>query len=122
MEITSIINERILNESDNIKESFCNAKPYKHILLKDFLNASFLENILTEFPKVNAEELINEFGGTSKKHAVHDVRSIGKTFREWDDLLKSSGFIKWIESITGIEGLIYDPEYHGAGTHNNLHG
>ena len=66
--------------------------------------------------------MLSEFGDASSKHTVESILGLGPAFREWDGMLRSVEFIGWLEAVTGIEGLIFDPAYVGAGTHNNLHG
>ena len=39
-----------------------------------------------------------------------------------DKIISSRVFINLIESLSGINDLIYDPTYYGGGTHNNLSG
>jgi hypothetical protein len=41
---------------------------------------------------------------------LQDVRSIGPTFRRWDETLKSPAFISMLESITGIVDLLFEPQ------------
>ena len=123
LNMENIINPAHLKNTAAIADSFKNAFPFKHVLLENFLDASFLDAIRKEFPNPPPPaELKNEFGTRSLKHAVQDIRDLGETFRAWDKLLSSERFINWLSAITGIEGLLYDPEYHGAGTHNNMHG
>ncbi|MDH3650051.1 MAG: 2OG-Fe(II) oxygenase [Saprospiraceae bacterium] len=119
----NIINSTYIENAHRWGESFQAAQPFRHCLMTHFLREEFMKAILDEFPvPANPQDLRNEFGGKSKKHAVHDIRELGGTFRHWDAMLQSAPFIKWLSQITGIEGLLFDPEYHGAGTHNNLHG
>jgi hypothetical protein len=66
--------------------------------------------------------MVNEFGRKNRKFACHDVRSIGTTYRSIDDYISSPEFATIMEHITGIQNLLYDPEYHGAGTHDNMSG
>ena len=66
--------------------------------------------------------MLSEFGDRSLKHKVEDLSALGEPFQQWDALLKSKGFIAWLETVTGIPGLIFDPTYVGAGTHNNFCG
>ena len=37
------------------------------------------------------------------------------TYKKLDSLLQSEGFIDYLKSLTGIDGLIYDPTYQGGG-------
>lgn len=120
--IKNIINKEHLENPSTIFEKFKNAYPFKHVLLENFLEAPFLQTIRDEFPEPpSAEEMKNEYGRLNRKHTVQQIRDLGDSFKAWDDLLQSDEFIGWLSAATGIDGLIYDPEYHGAGTHNNLH-
>jgi hypothetical protein len=78
--------------------------------------------MLTEFPKPDPEKMKNEFGGVSGKYICKEVEKIGPTFKKIDDYIKSSEFLDLMSDITGIKDLLYDPEYHGAGTHENFPG
>ena len=120
--LCDVVNPELSLNIKYYQTQFHNADPFKHVLIKNFFNASFLGQILGEFPTPNTVKLQNEFGSGSKKHAVHNICTLGKAFRKWDSTVKSPEFIALIEKITGIPDLIYDPEYHGAGTHNNLEG
>mgnify|MGYP001303743991 CR=1 FL=1 len=119
--MNQFINAQYLQNTQALHEQFVNAWPFKHVFMENFLEPAFLQSVRREFPKP-PELLENEFGIVTAKHAVPNIRDIGPVFQAWDDLLKSEAFIAWVSAVTGIEGLIYDPEYHGAGTHNNMHG
>ena len=118
-----IISQETLNNLDGYAEEFNSAKPFKHVLMKNFFDDSFGRAILKNFPAIeNPECLINEFGDKSRKAAFHNVRDLGSVFVELDNYVKSPQFLKLMSRITGIPDLMYDPEYHGAGTHENLNG
>ncbi|MDH3650050.1 MAG: 2OG-Fe(II) oxygenase, partial [Saprospiraceae bacterium] len=123
MSVQEIINPKYIDQHAIVRDSFINGNPFKHFLFTDFLQDSFLDSILVEFPvPPDLNALKNEFGQSNRRHAVHKIIDLGPTFQAWDELLKSEKFIRWLCNVTGIPGLLYDPEYHGAGTHNNLHG
>src|ERR1051326_5710067 len=63
-----------------------------------------------------------EVGEKCRKFACHDVRSTGPTYRLVDDYVSSPEFASVMERVTGIQNLLYDPGYHGGGTHDNLSG
>lgn len=117
-----IVSENVTKDPASLAISFRTGDPFRHVLIEDFLTEDFLKAIHDEFPKPEPEDMRSEFGRKSRKHAVHDITTIGPAFRRWDDTLRSPEFVGMLEQITGIDGLIHDPEYHGAGTHNNMNG
>lgn len=117
-----VLNPKLVELAPSLAKRFRSASPFRHVLLKDFLAAPFLESVLRAFPEPVEAEMISEFGDRSLKHTVEDIRALGAPFVAWDALLQSRQFISWLERVTGIGGLIYDPNYVGAGTHNNFHG
>jgi hypothetical protein len=118
----NILSAQLLEKADSYRKQFDTAKPFRHVLITPFFAPAIAEAMLSEFPVPRESEMINEFGGKNRKFACHDVRSIGPTFRMIDDYISSPEFATIMERITGIQGLLYDPEYHGAGTHDNLSG
>ena len=110
-----IINSTLIDKSDQFNIDFTQASPFKHLSIENFLSKEFLKGILDEFPVPrDPNNLKNEFGQKSRKHAVHNIRSLGPTFERWDSFLQSKQFISWLSEITGIQDLLFDPEYHGA--------
>ena len=117
-----VLNPKLAKLAPSLAEQFQFASPFRHVLLTDFLTVPFLEAVLRAFPEPVEEEMISEFGDRSLKHTVEDIRALGESFVAWDAFLQSRDFIHWLETVTGIQGLIFDPHYVGAGTHNNFHG
>ncbi|MBU3566575.1 2OG-Fe(II) oxygenase [Polynucleobacter alcilacus] len=122
MVLEDFINKNIIDSVDDLRSRFLNAKPFKHLQIDNFFDPELVSKLIKDFPAPKKEEMLNEFGGVSLKHTVKDVRNISPTYQSLDDMVSSSDFIKFMENITGIHELIYDPSYFGGGTHNNLSG
>ncbi len=104
------------------QSSFMANKPFKHLVIDNFLLTEVAENMLKEFPGFDDKLAMNENGEVGRK-AVHEkVSGIGPTYKKIDALAKSKEFLGWVEQVTGINGLMYDPYYFGGGTHDNLSG
>jgi hypothetical protein len=119
---TKLLSDRFLNDVEAIAERFAKATPFKHVLIPEFFALHVLQQVLQQFPRPNEEEMLNEFGKPSRKYARQDVRNIGPIYREIDDFIQTREWSQLMGRVTGIDGLLYDPEYHGAGTHENFSG
>jgi hypothetical protein len=117
-----ILSDDLIKKADEHGKQFETAKPFRHVLITPFFEPATAEAMLAEFPVPVPSQMINEFGNKNRKFACHDVRSIGPTYQLIDDYISSPEFATIMGRITGIQNLLYDPEYHGAGTHDNMSG
>lgn len=120
--LVQILHDDLINNLDGYRKEFLNADPFKHVLIPNFFHDDVVKKILKQFPKPNPEEMINEYGEPSQKFACPDVRNIGPIYRKIDNLIRTPKFAEMMKKLTGIDDLLYDPEYHGAGTHDNFSG
>jgi hypothetical protein len=105
-----------------LRERFLSAKPFKHLCIDNFLIPSLAERLLSDFPPFDTKRAKNEMGAVGGKATREDVRALGSSYAEIDDLISSSKFLAFLSEVTDIPDLMYDPEYFGGGTHENIHG
>ncbi len=105
-----------------LRQEFSNAQPFRHVVVDDFFEPNFLRSLIDEFPPFEAKNATNELGETGLKAVVTNLVGIGPHYRQLDTLVQSSEFLRWLGEITGIDGLLYDPDYVGGGTHENVSG
>lgn len=103
-------------------ELFRSAQPFPHIVFDEFLAPDFLERIEREFPTFKSENALNDFGEPGGKAVVSALPEISPAYNELDALLQSSEFLDWTGRTVGIAPLLYDAEYFGGGTHENIEG
>lgn len=121
--ISILLDKNVYEHTFSLRENFESEKPFKHVLIEPFFENNFRRELVEQFPVVaDPSVLRNEFGGASRKSARADVRNLGPAYRKLDDLFRAPEFLAHLSAITGVENLVYDPEYHGAGTHENLNG
>lgn len=105
--------ERIANERHG---EFVCAEPYPHTVIDDFLPVDVAEQCLEEFKKTNE-------GWNSYRHYNEDKKGLAKIDRMGPmtqkvfGYLQSASFISLVGKLSGIEGLIPDPDLDGGGMH-----
>ncbi|RYG99379.1 MAG: 2OG-Fe(II) oxygenase [Alphaproteobacteria bacterium] len=99
-----------------LHEQYRNALPFPHIVIDDFMPASVLAGVLEHFPDEasnagafeRAQERLKFQYGPDTLHP-----SLRMVFYAFNSL----PFIRVLENITGIKGLVPDPYYFGGGLH-----
>lgn len=108
-----MINYSLLNNS----EKFLNAKPFPNIVIDGLFDNSFLESVLENFPAKKDIAWWKYDNYFEKKLACNNLQSLHPTITEYFNIVNSLDFVKRIESMTNIKGLISDPSLHGGGLH-----
>ncbi len=110
--------EKMANIVNQNAKSYQAATPFPHIVIDDFFNPGDLEAILAEFP-TNKEQI--NWKTYNKPHEIkfasRSERDIGPFTRYFLYTLNAETFLKFLEQLTGIEGLIPDPHFEGGGLH-----
>ena len=103
-------------------DKYRNAKPFPHIYIDDFFAPEAVEAALAEFP--NKEQIEwQQFNNPQEiKLASRDEKSLGPAARQLIWEMHSQVFINFLEKLTGIEGLVADPQLSGGGLHQILRG
>ncbi len=101
----------------NNKEIYMNADPFPHIVMDHFFDESILNSVLNEFPDLSSDRWKSYKHAYSEKLANSSEEQLGELTRELIYQLNSSPFLRFLEQITGIEGLIPDPHLVGGGLH-----
>lgn len=99
------------------RDAYSQAHPFPHIVIDDFLPTFILDNILKEFPKVDSVDWQKFENTAEKKLASKHELQMGEATRLLLYQLNSSIFIDFLESLTGINGIIPDPYFVGGGLH-----
>ena len=120
--LRSAIQDHVVDKREILRHEFQNADPFPHLVLDNFFSEGVCKQLVAEFPAFERGNARNEQGGLGKKAVFEAVRDLGPAFTRIDDLVKSSEFLALIGEMTGIEHLLYDPDYIGGGTHENRSG
>lgn len=107
---------------EDLHRQFHGAEPFRYLTLDGFLDPEFCRQLMSEFPAFDPARARNEIGEVGRKAVFADLGNLSPAYVRFDHLLRSREFLSWLERVTGIPGLLYDPQYIGGGTHENLDG
>lgn len=95
---------------------FVEAKPFPHVVLDDFLPQEVAEGLLGDFGR-QLDGWKHYYHYNERKSAITELDAMPSHTRSVFEDLLSQRTIDFIAKLTGIEGLISDPDLEGAGMH-----
>ena len=110
-----MVNKQSTRNSTSLSRKFRTNKPYKHIIIDDFLEFDLAREISKEF---DSSEWI------SYKHFNEDKQGNNSSkfqpkIKEVLDYLNSKENINFLTKLTGFKGLIADTEFGSGGIHRS---
>lgn len=112
----------LLESPAALRVLFEEAVPFRHLTFEQFFEPALLERLIADFPAFEQGSSRNEMGAAGGKSHRTDVAAISPAYAEIDALMRSSELLGLLSAATGIPDLLYDPDYVGGGTHENLSG
>lgn len=121
--MNQILNTAKINDASvaTFKAEFANSKPYKHIVIDDFLDAEIAESLYQNFPKMT--QLRKHYKG------LNENKSEGSSFEQYHpdfvrvlDAIKGPEFVSWLEQVVQIDDLLLPDDHRGAGVHQGRNG
>jgi hypothetical protein len=108
---------RLTALADRYRADYTQARPFPHVVIEDFLPLEALRAVLAEFPRPDQVDWIAFNNPAEKKLATRAEAQMGAWTRFLLYQFNSSIFLSFLESLTGIRGLIPDPHFWGGGLH-----
>jgi hypothetical protein len=100
-----------------LREEYSGAWPFPHVVIDDFLPPEVADRVLEEFPGPGDIDWIRfRHGGALKLGSRHELQ-FPPFVRDLLYQFNSSVFLQFLESLTGIRGLVTDPYFEGGGLH-----
>jgi hypothetical protein len=109
--------DRLMRLGTEHRDAYVSAEPFPHVVIDDFLPPEALRTVADSFPKRGELDWHVFDNPSQKKLAFEDERHIGTGALWMLYQLNSAGFMRFLERLTGIEGLIPDPYFVGGGLH-----
>jgi 2-oxoglutarate-Fe(II)-dependent oxygenase superfamily protein len=116
------VSESLIRHADQHRESFLNARPFRHVMIENFFAPALAERLLSEFPTFDRKLAMNEMGELGGKAVNTKIREISPAYEELYEMIGSREFLDLMSRLSGIPDLLMDPKLYGGGTHENRHG
>lgn len=117
-----LLHPEVVSDAAALARRFETAQPFKYVVIDNFLDPAFCQELMSQFPSFDQSRALNEHGEVGRKAVVPDLARIGSAYSRFDELMRDPEFLDLIGRITGVPKLLYDPAYIGGGTHENLSG
>jgi len=105
-----------INNIDLLREKFINAKPFEHIVIDDFLNLDYAENLHNLFPQ-HYENWHTYMNPIEVKYAYDNIENLPSELKNYFYYLSHQKMVEFFQKLTDIPNLTYDEYLHGAGLH-----
>jgi Rps23 Pro-64 3,4-dihydroxylase Tpa1-like proline 4-hydroxylase len=106
--------QQLMQTAQTRAAEYRNAKPFPHLVLDGLFSSTLLQRAIAEVPDGRASwtsyDTVNE-----RKQVFSDVTAFGPAAETIVHALNSAPFVKFLEHLTGITGLIPDPHLRAAG-------
>lgn len=93
------------------------ADPFPHLIEDGVFNPSLLERVLEEFEAMQRGDWHHTEAPQERKWSTESARQLGPMTSALIAQLNSGPFVGFLESLTGISGLVPDPHLRGGGLH-----
>ena len=100
------------------KERFFSAEPFPHIVFDGLFNPRLLELVLADFDRLKFSEWRRYDNSNELKRGSAPKTRLGVASQLYFSTIYSGEFVEFLEALTGIEGLIVDPELYAGGLHD----
>lgn len=100
-----------------LRDSYLAAQPFPHAVIDGLFLDEVLDEALAEFPKPGEIDWVRYASSTELKLGYHHRTRVGANLKTFLLVMNSAPVLEFLEGLTGIEGLIPDPYYGGAGPH-----
>lgn len=117
-----LFSQELMDDGKSLHERFRSALPFAHLVIDDVLPDNVVTSLVEEFPAPDARCWGLHKHEHSNKLACGDDAFFGEVTRQLIWEMNSSRFLRFLQSVSGIEGLIPDAWLAGAGLHQTSRG
>ncbi len=115
--LTPAREQRLIELAGELCSSYRAADPFPHAVIDGFLPETILDEVLRAYPRPGDIEWTHWISKHDHKLAFDKVERLSASIRDVLYFMNSAPVIRFLEELTGIQGLLPDPYFHGGGLH-----
>lgn len=112
----------LMEKAAALSDAYAKAEPFPHAVIDGLFPEPVLNALLEEFPDPGGLDWKQFDNPNEKKLASKTELQLPNAAREFIWQLNSQAFMHFLETLTGIPGLIPDPHLFGGGLHQIVPG
>lgn len=111
---------RLRVDPEGLHSQYVANSPFPHIAMDGLFPDETLEAVLRDFPR-GKDTSWRHFDNPNERKSGFDYRAkLDRDVRDFLYFLNSAMVLEFLEKLTGIDGLIPDPYFGGAGPHQSF--
>ncbi|HEX6160198.1 MAG TPA: 2OG-Fe(II) oxygenase [Thermoanaerobaculia bacterium] len=108
----------LLHDPRTFSDAYRSADPFPHTVIDGLFRDEDLDRVVAEFPSPEAMQWMRFDSPYERKLGFfHEFSQISPVVRAFLDAMNGFEMLLFLETLTGIEGLIPDPYFGGGGLH-----
>jgi hypothetical protein len=117
IELDAIVEPSSLKQTSTLRNAFARNAPFPHLVIDGLFSPVLLELVRDEFASLPRSDWRKyNSAGEIKRGSIIGAR-FGPATQLYFNTIHSHEFMQFLAEVTGIEGLIADPQLKGGGMH-----
>jgi hypothetical protein len=119
LNLDELINEEFLapKKVRELAENFRAASPFPHLVIEGLFAPRLLELVHADFDQLGWSNWVHYDNDHELKRGSLPNTRLGTATQLYFNTIYSGPFLDFLSRVTGVHGLITDPELHGGGLH-----
>ncbi|HYP58749.1 MAG TPA: 2OG-Fe(II) oxygenase [Beijerinckia sp.] len=110
--------ERLIRSATKeLSEKFKSNRPFPYVVIEDLFSPDLLELMYSEFDGIRWNDWIRYDNQNERKLGSHPDTEFGPATQLYFNTIYSKAFIQVIQQLSGLQGLVPDPELVAGGLH-----
>ena len=117
-----LVNNEFVRQSGQLHQMFQRNDPFPHVVIDRLFSEPLLDLVHEEFAIARRDDWVRYDSADEVKRGLARHAELGSATKTYVDAIHSRTFVQFLERVTGIRGLLPDPELFGGGLHEIPHG